>query len=111
MDLWLQDSPDNLECLARALDAYGVPSLAVNHLTAASPLEVVWIGVPPNRVDLVKGMLGVSFDAAWPRRTVVDVDGVKVSVIGKDDLIAAKRATGRDKDLADAQALSSAPTH
>jgi hypothetical protein len=34
------------------------------------------------------------------------VDGVTVPVIGRDDLIAAKRNTERAKDLADAEALA-----
>jgi hypothetical protein len=35
-----------------------------------------------------------------------NLDGVSVPIIGRDDLIATKRATEREKDLADAEALS-----
>jgi len=31
------------------VDQLGAPAIAVEHLSAASPLEVVWIGVPPDR--------------------------------------------------------------
>jgi hypothetical protein len=106
MDIWLDDSPDSLECTYRALASFGAPALAVEHLSAASPLEVVWIGVPPDRIDFVKGMRGLHFADAWSRRVTTNVAGVSVPVIGRDDLIAAKRATEREKDLADAQALS-----
>jgi predicted nucleotidyltransferase len=106
MDIWLDDAPDNLECAYRALASFGAPALAVEHLSAASPLEVVWIGVPPDRIDLVKGMRGLHFADAWLRRTMTKVDGVTVPVIGRDDLIAAKRNTERAKDLADAEALA-----
>jgi predicted nucleotidyltransferase len=105
MDVWLDDAPDNLECAYRALARFGAPALAVEHLSAASPLEVVWIGVPPDRIDLVKGMRGLHFAEAWSRRMTTKVDGVTVPIIGRDDLIAAKRATEREKDLADAEAL------
>jgi hypothetical protein len=105
MDIWLDDAPDNLECVYRALTTFGAPALAVEHLSAASPLKVVWIGVPPDRIDLVKGMRGLDFADAWSRRTTTMVDGVSVPVIGRDDLIAAKRATEREKDLMDAEAL------
>jgi hypothetical protein len=105
MDIWLDDGPDNLECVYRALASFGAPALAVEHLSAASPLEVVWIGVPPDRIDLVKGMRGLNFADAWLRRTTTKVDEVSVPIIGRNDLIAAKRATEREKDLADAEAL------
>ena len=65
----------------------------------------MWIGVPPDRIDLVKGMRGLNFADAWSRRTTAKVDDVSVPIIGRDDLIAAKRATEREKDLADAEAL------
>jgi hypothetical protein len=106
MDVWLDDAPDNLECAYRALASFGAPALAVEHLSAASPLEVVWIGVPPDRIDLVKGMRGLHFADAWSRRATTNLDGISVPIIGRDDLIAAKRATEREKDLADAEALS-----
>jgi hypothetical protein len=106
MDLWLDDAPDNLECVYRALTNYGAPALVVEHLSAASPLEVVWMGVPPDRIDMVKGMRSLEFADAWARRTTAKIDEVSVQIIGRDDLIAAKRATERDKDRADAEALA-----
>ena len=59
MDLWLDDSPENLERVYRALADFGAPAIAVDHLNAAPPLDVVWIGVPPNRIDLSKGVRGL----------------------------------------------------
>ena len=106
MDVWLDDAPDNLECVYRAMTGFGAGPLAVEHLSAASPLEVVWLGVPPDRIDLVKGMRGLSFSSAWERRTTAKVEDVSVHIIGREDLIAAKRASEREKDRADADALA-----
>jgi hypothetical protein len=111
MDLWLDDSAENMERVYRALTDFGTPLIAIDHLNAASPLEVVWIGVPPNRIDLAKGLRGLEFTAAWEHRVETDLEGIRVHVIGRKDLIASKRECGRDKDLADAEALeTSAPT-
>jgi hypothetical protein len=109
MDLWLDDSAENLERVYRALGEFGAPAIAIDHLNAASPLEVVWIGVPPNRIDLAKGLRGLEFASAWERRVDADLSGARVHIIGRQDLIAAKRECGREKDLADAAALESAP--
>jgi hypothetical protein len=111
MDLWLDDSAENLERVYRALTDFGAPPIAIDHLNAAPPLEVVWIGVPPNRIDLAKGLRGLEFADAWERRAETDLDGIRVHVIGRQDLIAAKRDGGRAKDLADAEALEAAPLH
>ncbi len=109
MDLWLDDSPDNMERAYRALTEFGVPPIAIDHLNAAPPLDVVWIGVPPDRIDLAKGLRGLDFTAAWLRRATTDLEGIEVHVIGRRDLIASKRECGRAKDLADADALEAAP--
>jgi hypothetical protein len=109
MDLWLDDSAENMERVYRALADFGAPPIAIDHLNAASPLEVVWIGVPPNRIDLAKGLRGLDFASAWEQRDETDLDGLRVHVIGRKDLIASKRECGRAKDLADADALEAAP--
>jgi len=47
------------------------------------------------------------FDAwVWANRLVVDVDGLNVPFIGRDDLLKNKRATGRPKDLLDVERLT-----
>jgi hypothetical protein len=108
MDLWLDDSAENLDRVYRALADFGAPPIAIDHLNAASPLEVVWIGVPPNRIDLAKGLRGLEFAGAWERRVDTDLGGTRVHIIGRQDLIAAKREGGREKDLADAADLEAA---
>ena len=109
MDLWLDDSAENMECAYRALTEFGVPPIAIDHLNAAPPLEVVWIGVPPNRIDLAKGIRGLNFAEAWLHRETTELGNIHVHVIGRKDLIAAKRECGRAKDIADADALEAAP--
>ena len=47
------------------------------------------------------------FDAwVWANRLVVDVDGLNVPFIGRDDLLKNKRATGRPKDFLDVERLT-----
>ena len=109
MDLWLDDSAENMERAYRALTEFGVPPIAIDHLSAAPPLDVVWIGVPPNRIDLAKGIRGLDFAEAWLHRETTELGGIHVHVIGRKELIAAKRECGRAKDLVDAEALEAAP--
>jgi len=66
---------------------------------------VVQFGQPPNRIDLVNAIDGVSFEKAWPGRVeaviVGEGDEVPVTFIGLDALVQNKRASGRPKDLDD----------
>jgi len=56
--------------------------------------------------DLLTAIDGVTFDDAWNRRTLVQLDTeLSVDVLSWDDFIANKRASGRPKDLADIDQL------
>jgi hypothetical protein len=105
LDLWVDDSDENLRRLEIALVRFGAPTGLVDELRCADPLDVVWMGRPPTRVDLVKAIPGVTFADAFTRRTTFEWQDVSVAVIGRDDLIAAKRASGRDQDLLDLKLL------
>ena len=69
-------------------------------------LTKVQLGYPPYRIDIITSISGVEFDSAWENRLVVDVDGLNVPFIGREDLLKNKRATGRPKDLLDVERLT-----
>jgi len=48
---------------------------------------------------------GLNFEDAWPGREQATYMGVPISVIGREDLIANKRATARSQDILDVEAL------
>jgi hypothetical protein len=100
IDLWIGGGP-NLERVARALIAFGMAGSLADAVVAARPDEVVWFGVPPRRVDLLRTVAGIDFQGARSRAVRVQIGSLELSVIGLDDLIATKRAAGRSQDLAD----------
>jgi predicted nucleotidyltransferase len=63
--------------------------------------QVIRLGNPPLRIELITSISGVSFEACFACRKSDVVDGVDVNIIGLDDLKANKAATGRHKDLDD----------
>lgn len=65
----------------------------------------VQLGVPPNRIDLMTSIDGLTFEDAWRHRVEGTFAGVPVHFIGKDDLIRNKSASGRAQDLADLELL------
>jgi hypothetical protein len=112
LDVWLDAARPNVARACVALERFGVPGFIVEALRGAKSDEIVWMGRVPARVDFLFTIPGVSFATAWPRRVVLKVDGIPLHVIGRDDLLANKRATARPQDLRDARALEkAAPTN
>ena len=67
------------------------------------------MGGRTNRVDVITVVEGVRFEEAWQNRADVDIDSLRIPVIGKADLIANKRSVRRPQDLLDADLLESSP--
>jgi hypothetical protein len=109
LDLFVRRSPENAGRLMTALTEFGFGSIGVTAEDFVKPDYVVQLGVEPNRIDLLTGISGVTFDEAWNTRAEVDLQGERVPVIGRDLLIRNKEASGRPKDLLDADALKRIP--
>ncbi|HEX6049148.1 MAG TPA: nucleotidyltransferase [Gemmatimonadaceae bacterium] len=107
IDIWIEPSPENAERVWRALAAFGAPledlDVTMNDLTRTD--VVAQFGLPPNRIDILTGVSGLTFDDAWTNRLDALVEGVRVPVIALDDLVANKQASGREKDRADVKGL------
>lgn len=108
LDLWLDPAADNMAKAERALLHFGAPRAFVDELKAAGETEIVWMGRAPARVDFLKSAPGVSFATAWARRVLAHTGGTGVWFIGREDLIANKRAVGRAVDKRDVRALEAA---
>jgi hypothetical protein len=108
MDLWVGNHPDNIVRVRSALEAFGAPAAMLVQLESALDEDVLWMGVPPLRIDIVKGVPGGNFSECYARRIVAAWDDVLVSIIARDDLIVIKRASGRPQDLLDLEALEAA---
>jgi hypothetical protein len=105
LDIWVDATPENAPRIMQALAQFGAPLHDVNELDFARPGVVYQIGVAPGRIDILTELTGLTFENAWPHHTLGRFGDVEVPVIGRDDLIRNKRATGRPRDLADIEAL------
>jgi hypothetical protein len=89
----------------RALVAFGAPTSDAREGDFAREGVTYQIGVPPGRIDILTERTGLDFGQAWPRRVRRWFGVIEVDVIGREDFVVNKRATGRLQDLADAEAL------
>lgn len=101
IDLWIRPTPANAAKVWTALTRFGVPLTDLDVSDLQQEDLVFQIGVPPCRIDLLTSLSGLTFADAWKRRIELDIEGLNVGCLGREDFITNKRATGRPKDLAD----------
>lgn len=107
LDVFIKADEINSKAVYAALKEYGAP---LGKMTTADfndkPSSVFQIGVEPDRVDILQGVAGVTFDEAWKDRVeaLLDTD-TPAYVISLEHLIQNKLASGRHQDLADVEKL------
>lgn len=105
IDIWVMPSPENAYAVLKALQRFGAP---LNNVTRADLQKdgiVFQIGIAPRRIDIITGATGLQFEKVYERSLAVNIEGIEVRIPPIDDLILNKKASGRTKDLADAEAL------
>lgn len=110
LDIWVRPTPENARRVWAALARFGAPMGDLTVEDLHSPDIVFQMGVPPARIDILTDIDGVKFESAWPRRVTAKIGTQSVPVIGREDLLANKKAAGRPKDLADVAWLESEPS-
>jgi hypothetical protein len=113
LDVFVNPTLANAARLREALLAFGFGSDVPSVRELVVPGCIWMLGRKPWRIDVLNKIDGVSFTRAWNGRAKTDFGPGPLFLIGRKDLIANKRASGRDKDLRDVamlEAMTSAPT-
>jgi hypothetical protein len=105
LDIWINPSHENAIKVMATLSEFGAPLEGVSAEDFSDPEMVFQIGIAPNRIDILMGISGVDFCAAAQRKTLSSYDGIEIPIIGRQDLIASKKATGRPQDKLDVDRL------
>ena len=105
IDLWVRASSGNSRKVWKALEAFGAPMKGLQQEDFEKEELIVQIGRAPRRIDVITTVSGLTFDDAWRNRMVVEIEGLSISVIGREDLIRNKKAVGRAQDMADVKRL------
>lgn len=104
LDILIEATADNVKRLLEALLDAG---LGTASLTTVEDLLSNEITVFKDRVriDVQTSTPGITFAAAWQSRKTVSYQGQEFFILSRRDLIASKRAAGRDVDLEDVRLL------
>lgn len=105
LDLWIDRTPQNAASLVKALVDFGFASVGLKEADFLVVDQIIQLGYPPNRIDLITDLPGVDFSMCYEHKVQVDMDGVQVNFIDAENLKRNKRASGRYQDLADLENL------
>ena len=108
IDFLVRTSEANAHKVAEAMREFGFPPSELGPEDFLKPEQVVQLGRPPYRIDILTSIDGVTWEEAWNSRTEVAVGNKRCWAIGLDALIRNKRASGRPQDLADVARLEAA---
>jgi len=92
--------------MVETLRDFGFSSLGLTKYDFFDVDNIIQLGYPPNRIDLITDLTGVDFEICFANRQEVEMDDIVVNFISLDDLIENKTKTGRIQDQADVEKLS-----
>lgn len=105
IDLWVRPSPDNARKVCQALIKFGAPTAQIVATDFEKQDMVVQIGVAPRRIDFMTSISGLSYDEAVRNAVEREIDGITLKLLSAEDFVRNKLASGRPKDLVDADLL------
>jgi hypothetical protein len=88
-----------------ALAEFGFGSLGLTAQDFQEPHQIIQLGYPPNRIDLITSPDGIDFQICYASKIEVMLDDIAVKFIDLDNLKKNKLASGRLQDLADLENL------
>ena len=105
MDIWVNPTEENSKRVMSVLDEFGFGELDLNASDFVKLGNVIQLGYPPMRIDLLTQPDGVEFKGCVSRKLDVEHDGLTIHVISVEDFKKNKLASGRPKDIEDLRNL------
>ena len=101
LDIWLNSTPQNAQLILNSVNEFGFSAFKLSLEDFTKPGNVIQLGYPPLRIDLLTEIDGVTFKECFDNRKEVRIDGLQVYFIGYNDLLKNKKESGRPRDIDD----------
>ncbi len=105
IDVWIAINENNAQKLINVFSDFGMISNEITPDLFQTPGNIVRMGVPPMRIEVLNKIDGVEFSKCYTNRKDIIIDGVPVKLISLSDLRSNKLKSGRYKDLDDIEHL------
>jgi hypothetical protein len=109
MDIWVNRTKENYLKLTQAFQEFGLPifDMTESKFLDIETADVFSYGRPPVSIDIITKLKGVEFNEAYPQAQIFNEEGLMIRFLHLNNLIEAKKAAGRHKDLDDIEKLTS----
>ena len=108
IDFFVSTNNINLKKLEKVFLDFNSPPVNIEILKENK--GYISFGNPPHRIEVISNADGIIFDDCYSRKNIVEIDGININIISKDDLIKNKKSTNRLIDAADAEVLENIKT-
>jgi hypothetical protein len=108
IDIWVNKTVENFIKLQKVIIAFGLPTKAIKEEDFFSDnFDVFAFGKPPYAIEIMTAVKGLDFKNTYENSTIENINDTPVRIIHVQNLIEAKKAAGRSKDLNDIENLTS----
>jgi len=105
IDFWIHPTKKNASRVVEVLSKFGFGSLYLSIDDFTKDDQIIQLGYPPNRIDIITSVTGLTFSDCYSKRVSFTIEGVDIQTISLEDLKKNKKASGRYKDLDDLENL------
>lgn len=107
MDIWVRQTEENYKNIERAFSIFKMPmfDMTLNKFLSQST-DVFTFGRSPVAIDIITKLKGLDFEYAFKNSSIVSIEDFTIRLIHLNDLIEAKKAAGRPRDIDDIEHLT-----
>ncbi len=105
IDIFVEVSEKNSKALLKTLMQFGFAGIDPEKGDILKPDQIIQVGYPPLRINIITAISGIRFSLAWDNRVPGLYGDVSCFYLSREDLILNKLASGRDQDKEDLKQL------
>ena len=106
LDIWINDINENAKLVLKCVEDFGFESYNLSVSDFTKPGNIIQLGYPPVRIDIINQVDGVNFAECFKNKKEVIADDLILYFIGYDDLLINKKTTSRPRDIDDIENLT-----
>lgn len=107
MDIWVKKDAENYNRLVKAFQQFNMPvfDMTKENFMTNTEIDVFTFGQAPVCIDLMTKVKGLNFEEAFLNSQIHSIEDLNIRVVNYTDLITAKQASGRPRDIDDIEKL------
>ncbi len=101
IDIWVETNLENGKRIIEVIREFGFRSLKIDEKIFIKENQIIRMGVPPLKIELLTTLSGVAFNECYRKRIKARISNIPIPIINLEHLKKNKAASSRLKDLND----------